>query len=280
MLNYCLNYIYQTSKEKLNLKRNRAERVFSLLNQLSGYLFSLGLVANMLGHLLFKPLYLAGNIIWYIALLFSKKQEPRKDRWFGFASFKEQFQMASVIGTIATIISISIPALLVPAAWLFFASNIIWSIGEHHRKSKPPNDDESYSSSKQDVYCLYTKIATCVSGITALSASIVLLFPPIAATVIMASSIIGITLTILAMATLFKSITGDYPPDSELTNKDSYQNIYSQLSLNNRTFERNPPAEPIHNIQKLCWSSKPSANSIYFSTSNKDTPVKYNFSPR
>jgi len=197
--------------------------------------------------------YLIGYLVWYLAALCYPEHKRKQESWYGFAQFKEQFQVAAIIGTIATIMCLIAPELIIPATWLYGFSNTLWSIGEYHKKESPPPEDFQYSSAKQAFYFRYTLFIASSSIITALGATIAFLFPAAALIAVMSSTVIGLSLIATAAYYWGNAYFGTFTPDRS---PDTYGTVRNQLSSvsdnNNNTYapapdlnlEDTPPSPP------------------------------------
>lgn len=180
----------------------------SFLSKATGFFFGLGFAIAQLRYLpipiLTSFLTLASLLscmiaygLWFIESHLHPEHTKKLDRWFGFAQYKEQHLLASLFGLMATTLSIAAifaPVLIIPAIWLIFASNLLWSIGEYHKLKNPPPSDERFLEGEQRSYFSYSAAMVSVALISAISETITFLFPPaIFITVFIASSLcIGI----------------------------------------------------------------------------------------
>jgi len=196
--------------------------LFSRLKSVPIYV--LGTVLNLTSLLA----YFVGYLIWYSASLFYPNVPRKDDRWFGFADTKYQYQMAALLGTVSTLIFLIAPAFFLLAAWLFTLSNVIWSIGEYHKKQNPDRNDKFYSTKKQGLYLRYAAIIAASSLLSAVSATAISLFPAATIIILASSLIIGVGLAIPACYYWLKSVFGYFRPDSV---KHSYHKLSNQLSF-------------------------------------------------
>lgn len=187
-------------------------------------IFIVSAVLNLVSLLAFLVAY----VTWYAAALFYPNQ-PRKDKfWYGFADFKDQYQISALLGVIASIFCIIAPPLIIPTAWLYTISNIFWTISEFHKQENPPLDDELYSSTKQAQYLRYTFFVASGSLIAALTATMAFLFPPAAVFIIAGGTILGIGLTIASLYIWTQAAFGNHSPDHV---KHSYKKLSSDLAF-------------------------------------------------
>jgi hypothetical protein len=213
-----------------------------ILDSISGYLFLTGFLSTKLKNIpvalvssIFNVIslfaYLIGYVVWYVSALLYPEHPRRRDSWYGFAQFKDQYQIAALLGTIATIstiIGLIFPPLIIPTAWLYTISNFVWSASEYHKQQNTPPGNESYSTAKQGIYIRYTLLVTASSIVAALGITVAILCPPAAFIVIPATTIIGILLTVASLAYWGKAAFGHYPPDRV---DHSYQQLSKQLSF-------------------------------------------------
>lgn len=145
--------------------------------------------------------FLLGYLTWFIAARFYPDHLRKDEAWYGFTQFKDQFQLAALIGIIATIATIACfvyPALIIPAAWLYAVSNTLWCIAEYHKKNNPPFYEEDFSTKKQIDYFRYALLLTMISFIGALTASLVWCIPSVMPLTINISSLLCLDLSVAA----------------------------------------------------------------------------------
>ena len=184
--------------------------------------------------------YLVGYVIWSVAALLYPDHPRQRDSWYGFAQFKEQYQIAALLGaiaTIATIVCIIAPPLIIPTAWLYTLSNLIWSVSEFHKEENPPPGNEHYSSVKQALYARYALSVALSSTLTAIAVTTAAIFPAAAFMIITTTTVIGAALTIASFYYAAKSMLSDCPPDIV---QHSYGVLSEQLSF---TLDQQPKPE-------------------------------------
>ena len=194
--------------------------------------------------------YITGYALWFIGSHFYPEHAIEKDEWYGFAQFKEQYLFAATLGLIATSFSVAAffaPPLLIPATWLFLASNILWTTGEYHKLSSPPLNDENYSHSYQKVYSSYATTMTSISAVTALAATLSFLFPPIALSVIILSTIINVGLGALVAELWLNHTFGGHKPTPII--QSSHNQMNNALGPKVIYEEINSPA-PFHDYNR------------------------------
>ena len=161
--------------------------------------------------------YTLGYSVWFISSHFYPNNTPKKDEWYGFAQFKEQYLYSAALGIIGTTLSLAalaLPVLIVPAAWIFLAANLMWTAAENNKLNNPPPTDENYSKSHQEAYLSYTLTITIMSAIAAVGATLAFLFPPIAISLFIITSILTVGLTVLAGDIWLGFTFGDHKPTS------------------------------------------------------------------
>lgn len=215
--------------------------VAARLGKASGFLFISGFIVGKLQYLplaLFSSilnivsliLYGLGYSLWFISSHFQPNHKIKKEEWYGFDEFKKQYLYAASIGIIASITGIAavfFPVLFIPASWLFFFSNLVWSTGEYHKFKSPPETDENYSSSYQRAYLSFSVSMTALSLFAAAGTTISILFPPAAVGVLLTTIIISLGLGVLAGEYWLDFNFGDHKKDA--ANKSSYKQINNAL---------------------------------------------------
>ena len=214
----------------------------SIFDRLSGYFFLTGFITSKLKsipiaivavifNLVSLFAYLIGYVAWYLAAHIHPEHPRKKEDWYGFAQFKDQYKIAALLGTIATIatiLSIIAPPLIIPTAWVYTISNSIWSISEHHKINNPPPNDIHFSSTKQSHYLKYALLVASSSAITALAATVVFLFPASAFIIVTGSTLVGTALTIASLYYWGKCAFGKHPPDKL---NHTYNTLSRELSF-------------------------------------------------
>ncbi|MCX7115839.1 MAG: hypothetical protein NTW08_08050 [Gammaproteobacteria bacterium] len=138
----------------------------------------LGLISNSIGLIL----YLVGYFLWFIAAQISPDKRKNTEHWTGFASLRQQFTVASVIGLAATILGLAaifMPILIVPTCWLFTVSNVWWFFGEYQKTKTPPElkNVSDYSPNRQQAYFKYVAIVLVLSVLTSALTTIAFFVP-------------------------------------------------------------------------------------------------------
>lgn len=186
-------------------------------------------------------LWLIGFSTWYLGSLIEGKPHPHKTQgWYTFAEFKVQNEIAALVGTIAAIIFLVAPELIVPIAWLFLISNVFWSIAAHH-ESQVPHTDDDYSTDKQIVYSYLTYAATSLSLVTAIGATLSVLFPFMMPVLVPLLTCVGIGLTCVSIGLGLKWYFGTYETD-----KAKRERLHPKNDDPEATPDSNVPSPPAH----------------------------------
>lgn len=211
------------------------------LDKASGIFFFTGFLLSKLQYIpsplvsaLFRfislGIYSLAYLTWFLAsLLHPDQKEQHYRKWYGFAQIKEQFLFSSLIGFIATILSVAavfVPPLLPIAALLFFIGNLMWAIGEYHKFKSPPPLDQNFSMARQKSYVSYAATSTAISLVAAIAATLIFFFPPLAIPITIFSVLVCIGLGALAFEFWLNSNFGKVAP-TPVT--ESYQQINESL---------------------------------------------------
>ena len=226
--------------------------------KLSNYSFGVGTVLSnlrripILNTILELPvtlLWLLGYSTWYIGSLLHEKNHSRKyNSWYGFIEFKQQHLTSALLGTIATVICIFAPTMIVIPAWLFFISNVFWTIGSFHKQNQPEKhlDDHSYSTDKQTAYTHFTLSGTLLSLFTAITTTMSVVFPLSAPAILSFSIIPAAVLSIISLALLVRYHCGTFDTDHKKK---------VRLSQNSQEMDNIPPQQHLtKTAQPNCWS--------------------------
>lgn len=230
-----------------------------LLLDISSYSFGVSVITATLrripalNQILIAPLFISwliGYSTWYIGSLFYDKDLPRKkDSWYGFAEFKQQHQTSALLGLIATVLCVAVPALFIPTAWLFAISNTLWSIGAHHKKEMPDTDDPNYSSAKQNVFSYLTMVVTLLSYLTALEATALFFFPLSAPVLVPIATAAEVIVTAVMLVLIAKYVLGTYQPDRAQLEIAQEADVESTSSSDNESLNTPCPTDV------LCFKS-------------------------
>ncbi|MDI9818832.1 hypothetical protein, partial [Legionella sp. PL877] len=197
------------------------------IDKASSVFFFLGFVTSQLRHSSFLLLavsaniasllfYSIGYVLWLIACQLYPEHPPHRDYWYGFAQLKNQHRTAAALGGAALVcclLGFAFPIALLFASWLFLLSNIIWCIGEYHKKQNPPTYDHNYSSTQQEAYLRYAVISTLMSLVPAITASICLFFPPATLFALLISVSLGFLLGTSALCSWIDCNLNEHKPD-------------------------------------------------------------------
>lgn len=190
-------------------------------------------------------IYLLGYSMWFLASLMQPEHKRKDTKWYGFAKFKEQFLFSSLIGFIATVVSvvaISMPILFPLAAWLYVLGNAMWAIGEYHKLKNPPAHDENFSYERQKSYFKYTATTTLISLVAAISSCLIIAFPLATIPITFFSLGICIGLGAFAFENWLDSAFGNHKPEHKI---GSYNKLDSQLS-SSCSLKNENEQEPYH----------------------------------
>lgn len=204
---------------------------------------------------IFKLISLGFNLIacciWFLASHFHPGHELKHEKWYGFAPFKIQYLISATLGILGSVIglcAIFFPFLIIPSVWLFFCSNVIWSMGEYHKFKSPPLEDPLYSHRYQKTYFSYAITMTAIGFTTALATSLIVIFPPIAMLVLIVATTISIGLGLLAAQYWLEFNLGFHPKTN--AKKDSYHQMQEVLGVKKTSLMDNTP-RPYHTASSL-----------------------------
>ena len=128
----------------------RKSKINRVLNKVSGASFGIGGFMSgltripILSQIVALPsllFFFAGYITWLANTYFYKDYDQEHDTSYGFTTYKGRCQTAALLGAIAILLSIIVPVLFVPTAWLLFIGNFVWIHGERNKKDNPPQND-------------------------------------------------------------------------------------------------------------------------------------------
>lgn len=184
------------------------------LDTASGIIFFLGILSSKLayipiamvsgiGYLLSLCFYLLGYLLWVFASHFYPEHPRLKNHWSGFVQFKEQSKVSACVGGIAVIfafLTFLFPWAIVPSIWLFFISNLIWSVSHYHKLKNPHPEENIFSKENQSTFLKYTVVNTVISLITAVCLTVSFFYPPVAPILLIISTGFGLALTIASMS--------------------------------------------------------------------------------
>jgi hypothetical protein len=218
-----------------------------LLDKISGNLFLAGFLFSKLRFIPIRPIsmiintislsaYFIGYTSWYLATLLYPSHPRLKTSYFGFAEFKQQYQAAALLGTVATAISFMDSAVSLPATWLFALSSVMWTISEYHKYKNPPGYDLDYSSQRQAIYLRYVLVTMAISLLTSAATTVAVIFPAMATASLLTSVVLGNLLTVLALYYCKKSMDEHIKPDIKIEN--SYNNIIDIMPDNKNEHDK------------------------------------------
>lgn len=189
----------------------------STLNKASGFFFFSGFllskfqyapfaIASSITNLVALVLYMIGYGLWFIGV---QKSAPNP-KWSPFINFKEKFLHAAILGLLATTVSILAiinPLFLIPAGWIYFISNILWTKGEYYKLNASYDNESSPFYQSQSNYFNYSIAMSTIGFVTATATTLSLLVPAIALPVIILSAIMCLGLGALAFEYWIESKT-------------------------------------------------------------------------
>lgn len=236
------------------------------LEKASGILFFSGFLLSKLQYVpfplasaLFRFISLGAYFLayssWSIACLLHPDHKKHNQEWYGFAQIKEQFLFSSFLGLLATILSVAavfVPLLSPAAAWLFLIANALWVTGEYHKWKNPPQNNsfssEEQRNEKQKNYVYYAMTTCAISLVAAVSATLIIVFPPLVIPITFFSFLVYVGLGSRAIEFLFNSIT----PENEPTIEESYKKMDEPLGLSispepSNSQKRKLTTEPVFN---------------------------------
>ncbi|KTD82260.1 hypothetical protein [Legionella waltersii] len=216
------------------------------------------IIASSFTNLAALVLYMMGYGLWFIGI----QGTPPNPEWSPFANLKSKFLYAAVLGLLASTISVLAlinPLFLVPAAWLYFASNVLWVGGEYYKlQGSDPNSTREYINSQKN-YFNYSITISTIGFVTALATTLSFFIPPITLPVILISSIICIGLGCLSFEYWLESkITSPSTTDIELV-EISHNKIQSELGASNRC-KKSDEQSPYHGNSPLRNDENPDEN--------------------
>jgi hypothetical protein len=235
---------------------NKASSIFFF----SGFLLSKiqyvpFIIASSFTSLAALLLYMMGYGLWFVGI----RGAPPNPEWSPFANLKSKFLYAAVLGLLASTISVLAlinPLFLVPAAWLYFASNVLWVGGEYYKLHTPEPHSSPAAIESQKHYFNYSITISTIGFVTAVATTISFFIPPITLPVILISSIICIGLGCMSFEYWLESKTTSQPnKDIELI-EISHSKIHSKLGPSNsyaNSSEQQPyhEATPLFNYEKF-----------------------------
>ena len=216
--------------------------------------------------------YLLGYFLWFIATLLYPDHPRKQEFWYGFAQFKQQYQLASLLGAIACIMCLLCPPLfLVPALWIFAISNMLWSIAEYHKLQHPPTDNPNYSTKQQTLYLRYVILMTAVCVLSAICATMAIFCPQLAFLAFILPMTVGNLLTLAAFHCCGQCILTDFKPDH------SYAKLSRQLSFD-LAHQSAPGEQPVLQDHYSKRKTRPYRHAQYQKQTNEpDIHVKLSY---
>ena len=242
------------------------------LEQISSGLFFIGFVISKLEHLPLMAakgvfnlvalgLYLLAYLFWISACYIFPDHPRHKEGWYGFSQFKEQYQVAALLGTVATILFIAamfFPIVNIPAVWIFAISNGVWFTAEYHKLEHPPGYEKDFSLIKQQHYLRFAGLVTLISVTAAISTTIAFACPPIAIMVLTVTTLITLVLGAAALIYWLEANLADEPaaekPEAVLSVEESYEKI--KTLTDKSPSAKKSPALPVEYQTTECLEKK------------------------
>ncbi|KTD09546.1 hypothetical protein [Legionella jamestowniensis] len=236
-------------------------RIAERLDTASGVFFFLGFVVSQLQHSPFVFLaalsnlgalffYSIGYALWLAACQLYPDYPQQKNHWYGFIEVKNQHRIAAILGALAILCCVGgifMPALLVPASWLFFGSNLIWCIAEYHKQKI-----NQKSSHTDTAYMQYAMISTVMTLVPAIGATVSLFFPPAALVTFIISTTLGISLGSLSLYCWLDYTLGrEYNAKSE-----SYQQLTESLEIEPLAAPPSSDLKPLQENYDSLWQKE------------------------
>jgi len=183
--------------------------------------------------------YLGGYTTWYLAALFFPSQTRKRGTWYGFAEFKEQFQVTALLGSFATLLCIFNPTLIIPILCIYAVANIFWTFAEYHKYRNPPTYDPLYSTAAQANFMKYVILTTGISLLTAVCATISVIFPIAATATFVFSTLFTTSFSLLALLYMKRNMLDSFEPDSP--EKKPLESSYKTIAKKTTSLSRPKP---------------------------------------
>lgn len=221
--------------------RNPSEK---LLDNLSRFFFLFGFITTAIFYvtpsstsMIFRILSIGGNyggyLFWLTSASISVDQPRPANKWYAFASIKNQHRFTAILGGIATtlaIIGIFFPIVLIVSFWLFSLSNLLWTIVTYHQKKHPAQNDPAYTAEHAQHYFRYVLLNTCASITTALTATLVFCFPVSGFLILFLGVSLNILITTGSFIYLVQSIS-DRPAVTETSHNTMHQHFHHNVQV-------------------------------------------------
>jgi hypothetical protein len=266
------------------------------LDKASGLLLLLAFVLSKLRYIPFSlfsaityaaslVLLLAGYLLWLLACQLYPDHPRLKGQWYAFSQFKVQNTVAALIGSLAILgcfVAFVFPIVIVPACWLFVVSNLLWGISQFHKMRNPPAYEVDYSSSRQKSYLYYIAIMVSLSILNAVSATLLVIFPPLTVPIVVVTFVFSFLISLAAFHRWLDFNFYDHKPDrikhhsylsmtakldSTPLNTLTFTSENTSISSNN-TSEETEPFSPVPIVIK----SGSSSTFDLFASSSKSSP--------
>lgn len=230
----------------------------SQLDNVVNFLFALGFITSKLSYSPFillipysQPIsllcYGIGYILWLLISKLSPSTPAQSHAWYGFAEFKDQHQLAAILGIAAVFCyaaALTMPMAFLVSGWLFALSDIIWCIGEYHKNQSLPKNAPTREDPWKKVTFRYSLLASEFALLNALTTTLTIFFPPVSILMLytwgLVTAIIGIQ-TIYFFVNFMQQVPVSSAPNTttyssvcrDLVGKDGHNNNLQPQSLNN-----------------------------------------------
>jgi len=231
---------------------NASSIFFFLAFTLSKIEYIPSIVTSSIATLISFGFNLIAYLLWFTSSLIHPDHPGKKEKWYGFAKFREQHQLAAIVGFIActtSVIALIVSATLhIPASWFFLISNICWSISEYHKLNNPPDYDTGVTYEQQKAYFSYTLMLTLIAFLSALTTTLVFIFPVIAIPLVVTTGLLSLGFGIQAGGYWLDYKYGATQDTAKSSNKESYHLLHDSLGVSIKNVESFSP-EPYHQNQ-------------------------------
>lgn len=253
------------------------------LNQFSSVLIFVGACFNKLQLLPLPALrlvsipisllfYFTGYVFWFISAYLYPDYSASKDKWYGFQEFKQQTQLAAILGGVAVVfcfLSMFAPPAMLIGMWLFVAGNVVWATAEFHKYKNPPPHEIDYSTTQQKTYLKYVYLINLLSIVSAVATTVSFVFPPLALLTFTFMAITNVAIILAALNYLFDQQFGEHIPDRKINNKiiDTPEHV---LTSSKHTLKKHHSLEAPMHTPLLFRARASSLPTLRLSTNDKD----------
>lgn len=221
-------------------------------------------LASLILNIISLAIYAVAYLVWFLSSYASHNNSNYRElpAYKQFKKHVVQYIFSSTTGVVATILSviaIFFPIVAIPAAALFFISNLCWVVGEYYRlKLSGKSADYAINPKAQQAYFQYAVTATIVSILTLTSVVLCVAFPPLTLAITTATIIIGGVLGCFALIRWADSKAINLrEPQAET--KQSYHQVITYTSKSGNTLStQTAPPIPDKSRPLFAPSPKPS----------------------